>query len=123
VRQQVFGKLSRSQKINDMTLSLFLTANSKGSVPLLLVLLVPPHYRAHSRNARTHARSLYRACPFIELDFSSMKWVSASTVIQLFNPYTLLHLNLSNCTQITDEVYERACSACLPARSWLHSER
>ncbi len=34
-----------------------------------------------------------------------MKWVSASTVIQLFNPYTLLHLNLSNCTQITDEVY------------------
>lgn len=76
VRQQVFVKLSRSQKINDMTLSLFLTANSKG------------------------------ACPFVELDFSSMKWVSASTVIQLFNPYTLLHLNLSNCTQITDEVVQ-----------------
>lgn len=32
VRQQVFDKLSCSQKINDMTLSLFLTDNSKGYV-------------------------------------------------------------------------------------------
>src|SRR5689334_14430297 len=51
----------------------------------------------HTTHTHTH---MCRACPFVELDFSSMKWVSASTVIQLFNPYTLLHLNLSNCTQI-----------------------
>jgi hypothetical protein len=49
-----------------------------------------------------------------------MKWVSASTVIQLFNPYTLLHLNLSNCTQITDEVYAHVgllVSSCLSLRT------